>query len=347
MRLLVTGATGFIGMHLGLALVKEGYQVRVFVRKKTTLFPLTLEIEQYVGDVTNPEDILRAAKDCSGIFHLAAAVSFKKTDARLLAKVNVQGTKNVITAALKQKVHRLVHVSSASAIGNPTKEKKIMNETDNLIKKGNEGYPESKWISEELVRDACRTKKLNAVIVSPSTVYGAGGREQSAASLVQSLSHKRFILAPPGGCSIVTVDDVIQGLLLAYKKGETGEKYILTGENISYKKLFTLICKSVTGRHPCIMVLPYVLFYPAYAILHTLELLFESLSFFPSLLTSQVLYFIFHYRYLNNTKARTELGWQPKNDFTKAIQDMHSYSFTIVSRVRSPQATNSRNDMIK
>ena len=156
-------------------------------------------------------------------------------------------------------------------------------------------------------------------------MYGAGGRGHSAASLVCSLPNKKFILAPPGGCSIVTVDDIVDGMLLAFTKGKTGEKYILTGENISYKELFARICETTTGRHPYIMNLPYVLFYPGYTALKTFESLFGVLSFLPDLLTSQILYFIFHNRYLDNTKARTELGWKPKNDFTKAIRDMYSF----------------------
>ncbi len=116
--------------------------------------------------------------------------------------------------------------------------------------------------------------------------------------------------------------------VLAWKKGRTGEKYLLTGENSSYKDLFARICKAVTGKTPLIIRIPHVLFYPAFAAIHTYEYVFGSLTFLPDLLTSQILYFIFHYRYLDNTKARTELGWQPKNDFEKGIQDMYEYCRT-------------------
>ena len=322
MRILVTGATGFIGVHLVRALLQKKYHVRVLVRKKTTdLFPETQFIEECIGDLTTYEDVVRATKDCSCIIHAAALVSFKRSDRSLVEQVNVGGTENIIRAAVQEKVPRVVYVSSAAAIGLPTKEKVLMTEQERFSVKQNEGYPESKWRGEKLVREACNAKNIDAIIVSPSTVYGAGGRQGSTAMLVRSLPGKKIIIAPPGGCSIVTVEDVVSAILLALKQGKTGERYIITGENISYKKLFVRIHHTITRTNPFVVTIPNIFFYPCYYGLYVLESLFGS--FFPELMTSQVLYFLFHYRYLDNTKAQKELGWHPKNDFAKAIREMY------------------------
>lgn len=318
MRVLVTGASGFIGKHLVNSLVNKGYKVRIFVRE---IFPSVFppDVEVYVGDITDAQAVISAAKNCAVIFHLAAVVSYAKKDLRSIKNVNIGGTKNIINAAIKQKVKKIIYVSSASTLGISKTNKKLLNEQSVFIKTQSEGYPESKQLGEVLIRAV--SKKINAVILNPSLVFGTGAVNTSSSAILQSVSNRTILFAPPGGCSIVTVEDVIDGIMQAFKYGTSGEKYILSGMNISYKSLFLYITQSIKCKKPLVVVIPYLFFYPLFYFIYMLEFIGVS-SVLPGFLTSQSIYFLFHYRYLDNSKAKKELGWYPKNDFVTAFKEM-------------------------
>src|SRR5262245_32918058 len=118
MKILVTGATGFVGSHIVRKLLQVGYEVRILRRSSSSMKMLEgLKVETAIGDVTDRDSVFKAVDGCEGAFHVAGHVSFWRGTREIQKKINVDGTRNVVEAALAHKVKRLVHTSSIAAIG--------------------------------------------------------------------------------------------------------------------------------------------------------------------------------------------------------------------------------------
>jgi dihydroflavonol-4-reductase len=185
------------------------------------------------------------------VFHLAGVIAYRKKDRPLMEQVNVQGTANVISACLKNKVSRLIYMSSVVAIGSSFDEKTILNEdSEYKIGKLNLGYFETKRKAEALVRKSVLENNLDAVILNPSTIYGAGDAEKGSRSVQVKVAKGKFPFYTGGGVNVVGVEDVIQALITAAKIGRKGERYILSGENMTIQQLFQTIAKHAGVESP-------------------------------------------------------------------------------------------------
>lgn len=244
-KALVTGATGFVGSYVVRTLLKAGHQVRVLRRPNSpTKLIEGLPVETAIGDVTDRSSVFEAIKGCEAVFHLAGHVSFWKGHREIQRRVNVDGTRHVVEAALAHKVKRLVHTSSIAAIGFAP-EGRLGDETlpynwwPYRIP-----YCDTKHLAEEEVRQGIR-KGLDAVIVNPAVVFGAGDVNLHAGAMVFQMARGRLAFHFKGGCCVSDVEDVAEGHLKAFEKGRKGERYIFGGDNYSWKELFTLIAEVV------------------------------------------------------------------------------------------------------
>lgn len=316
-KVFVTGATGFIGANLVKTLLQQGYDVHALVRKGSTHpFLHSLNIEKKEGDLFDipPSLLEKYCEPCDAIIHLAAMISFNEKDSRSLYEINVHGTKKILSVAEKQK-KRIVFVSSGSTIGKPSSEKKIMNEKERFIFPQN-GYAHTKYLGEQVTIRAAQ-RGVDAVIVNPSTVYGAGDTWGNAGLVVQLLKKYPVFIAPPGGCSVIAVQDVVTGIIAALEKGKSGERYILTAENISYKKLFETIY-DVFGKKRKIRAVPQF-----FGILATT--LLKKIPTSSPIITPAVMENLFLHRYLDNSKAKKELSWMPVTPLDQAIREMVTF----------------------
>lgn len=313
-KIFVTGATGFIGSNLVKKLIEKRYQVYILQRKKTHPFLNGLDIQRIDGDILNYAILEKYIAPCDAIIHLAALISFNEKDARSLYEINVVGTKNILRAAGKLK-KRVVIVSSASTIGKPSSNKKLMNEDEKFIFPQN-SYAHSKYLEEQLTLEAVK-KGLDAIIVNPSTVYGAGDMWGNAGLLVNLLKKYPVYIAPSGGCSVIAVQDVASGIIAALEKGRAGKRYILTAENISFKSLFEVVYK-IIGTKRKIISLPK--FFSAIGIFFL-----EKFPLKSRIITPAVMENLFLYRYLDNSKAKKELQWSPVIPLEQAIREMLNF----------------------
>ena len=167
-------------------------------------------------------------------------------------KVNVGGTDNVVAACRKLKVRRLLHCSSVAAVGASEKRQMLHENSPYTIGHLNLGYFETKRLAEEKVRDAVKRGLLDAVIVNPSTVYGPGDAKKGSRKVQVKVAQGRFPFYPSGGASIVAVHDVVDGMVAAWQKGRTGERYILSGENLLIRDVFRKIAARAGARPPII-----------------------------------------------------------------------------------------------
>lgn len=249
MRILVTGATGFVGSHVVRKLLEAGHSIRVLRRASSSTKMLEgLTVETTVGDVTDRPSVLEAVDGCEAVFHVAGLVSFWRGERERQTAINVGGTRNIVDACLDRKVRRLVHTSSIAAVGYAA-EGRLSDETvEYNWWPYRIHYNNTKHLAEEEVKVGLR-RGLDAVIVNPAIVFGPGDLNLNAGAMIFQAARGRLVIYPTGGGCVCDVEDVARGHVLALEKGRTGERYILGGDNYTWKELFTLIAE-VLGVPP-------------------------------------------------------------------------------------------------
>ena len=255
MRVLVTGATGFVGRHLAAALAADGERVRALARPGSGASGLErLGVEVMRGDVTDPEAVSRAARDCRHVYHLAALTPRPGVGRREYLSVNTEGTKAVGLACLRAGVERLVYASSSGVYGvvrrPPVDERSPTNPTS--------GYRESKLRGEEALRALREREGLGFVAARLPGVIGRGSL--SWLGLVRAVATGRFRLIGPGENYDHTCDvaDTVEGLrLCARTPGADGECYLLADSRpVKVKRLVELIARELGLPAPSRRPLP-------------------------------------------------------------------------------------------
>ncbi len=301
MKTLVTGATGLIGGALVEELVGRGGSVRALVRKTSNTTSLrALGVELAYGDITDRSSLTAALEGCQQLYHVASVFEWWLPDRGQYYRVNVDGTRNVLSAAVEAGVSKVVYTSTAEAIGEVRGEKK----TENTPHRGYHpsDYSRSKCLAEQEALRFCRSG-LPLVCVNPTAVYGAGNLKESGRHLLDFLRGK---MAGQFGSymNFVYIDDVVDGHLLAMEKGRAGERYILASdEDILMRDWWSLVAEIAgTGKLPRELP-PWSVKAAAFAL--------ESLSALtkkPPLLSRDSVRLTLYGLRADNTKARTELG---------------------------------------
>lgn len=250
MKALVTGATGFIGRHLVERLANKGVTVRVLCRRTADVSSFKRkEIEICWGDILDGSAVEVAVRGCEQVYHLAAFAQGWTKDPRTYFEINVGGLQNVLSAAHKASVEKVVYTSSSVTVGpsNGTP----ANESSPRPQEFLTDYEHSKFVAEQ--KALCYVRSgLNVVIVCPTRVFGPGvlSVANSVTKMVQQYlgGRWRFILGDGNGIgNYVYVEDIVEGHLLAMEKGRAGERYLLGGENASYNEFFEIVAE-VSGR---------------------------------------------------------------------------------------------------
>ncbi|MEW5871869.1 MAG: SDR family NAD(P)-dependent oxidoreductase [Chloroflexota bacterium] len=244
-RALITGGTGFVGSNIALRLVERRWQVRILERAGASRELLEGGPFDFVtGDVLEPDTLPPAMQDIDVVFHAAGVVDYWRQGIERMNAVNVQGTRNVMEAALQVGVGRVVHTSSTAAMGMHPNE--VVDETYRFnVKPERFVYGYSKFQAEEIVMEYVK-KGLPAVIVNPTTVIGPRDiRKVSSGMVVEVVQHCVPPLIPPGGLNVVPICDAAQGHIEAALKGRIGERYILGGENMTHLQLYQTIANVV------------------------------------------------------------------------------------------------------
>ena len=249
MRILVTGATGFIGSALCSALCRDGHAVAAFHRPTSYTGNISdLSLVRLTGDLTDADSVEQAVAffHPEVIFHLGAQMTAAPTVSRIM-QVNVLGTRAVLLSALKNKVDRVVLMSSACTLGMPElfrrsgQQPGIMNEA--RVPNADVplwAYAESKYLAEMEAQSAA-TGGLDTVIVNPFMVIGPGDWYRRKSSILMQIRQHPPMVIPRGGINVIPVDDAVLGLRNACRYGRSGERYLLCGENITFQK-FCRLC---------------------------------------------------------------------------------------------------------
>lgn len=310
----ITGATGHIGANLVRVFIQKGYKVRLLVRKdKRAISGLNCEFVE--GDILDPVSLGKLIEGCDKVVHLAAYISIKKESDKIAAEINVQGTKNVISACFKYHVKRLIHLSSIHALS-PFPEGKVVDETSPLVdKKYPVIYDRTKAQAQKEVRKAV-SNGLNAVILNPTGVIGPYDFKPSlVGQMIISLVKGRFPALVKGGFNWVDVRDITEVTVRALNKGVEGECYILGGTWLSVKDLALLVAKYSAGSIPKI-IMPVWLARIGVPFIG----LYSRLKKKNPLYTRDSLYALRHHRYISYQKAINTFGYSPR-PINQTIQD--------------------------
>jgi nucleoside-diphosphate-sugar epimerase len=233
MKTLVTGGTGHLGVNLTRTLVEKGEQLKVLIHQTEGKDVLKgLDVEYVEGDLRDSKSIQNAVKGCNKVYHLAAFVSIRSGDRPKLFDINVLGTRILMQAARKAGVERLVHCSSLGAVG--TNPEGASNEEWSVSPyEETTDYEISKTFSElEVYKEIARG--LPAIIVNPSGIVGPWDYKPSLlGKTIIEYGNRKMKAYVDGAFDFVPVQDVVSGHILAMKKGQIGERYLLTGEEIS------------------------------------------------------------------------------------------------------------------
>ena len=319
LKALVTGATGCVGANVVAALLARGYQVRAMRRANSALDALAgLDPELVVGDVLDPPSLAAACAGCALLFHVAAVADYWRTPAERIYRVNVEGTRNVLAAALETGVERLVYTSSIGALGVPAPGQLLDESATFNLPPHRFPYGHSKHLAEAAVREA-HAGGLDAVIVNPTGVIGARDIHLIGGSLLRAVQRRIVWAAPPGGLNWVDAETLGSGHVLAAERGHTGERYILGGENVSHRAALETVAEVVGGRRP-LATLPHPLMNLIALLTHGLNVLWPGTLPF----SSEQAHLSGEKIYCDGGKAGRELGF-PQTPFRTAVERAHAW----------------------
>ena len=262
MKVLVTGATGFVGGNLARELCARGYEVRALVRPGSSV--LTIEdtsVERVEGDILDRESVRRAAAGRQAVFHCAAAYTFWSKDPQGVRRANVEGTVNVLQCAAAAGAERIVYTSTVSTIGMP-KDGGLGDEDTPLTPRALHGhYKQSKLEAERealrLAEPPPRGEGLPVVVVNPTAPVGPWDvKPTPTGRIVLDFMRGRIPAYLATGLNLVDVGDVSAGHILALEQGQIGKRYILGNRNVTLKEMFAMLSR-ITGRQAPRVRLPY------------------------------------------------------------------------------------------
>ncbi|MBK8846810.1 MAG: NAD-dependent epimerase/dehydratase family protein [Bacteroidetes bacterium] len=265
MKILITGATGLLGSHLAVKLLKSSHELFGARREKSSLKLLNglavqngVEVNRItweIGDLTDPTYTDTVTQGMDIVIHTAAYVSFTNNDYDLLIRNNADATANVANSCLRQGVQRLIHISSIAALGDaPGRE--IDENTPRATDAYVTTYGLSKYLAEMHVWRAF-AEGLQGVILNPSLIIGQGNWTNDSSALIGRIA--KGLNFYPGGCTgMVDVNDVVTVITTVLESTVNNERYIVNGDNICYKELFEKIALNLGVKPPSIYARPWM-----------------------------------------------------------------------------------------
>lgn len=310
MRALVTGTSGFVGSAVARRLAADGHEIRVLLRPtsdRRNLDGMAAEIVE--GDLADPQSLKAAVKGCDAVFHVAADYRIWVPDGGAsMYRANVDGSRDLVRAACEAGVGRIVYTSSVAVLyplpGTEVSDETSVATVDNMISH----YKKSKFLAEEAVMRLVREESAPVVIVNPSAPFGPRDiKPTPTGRIVLDAAKGRMPAYLDTGLNAVHVDDVAEGHLLAFDKGEIGERYVLGGDNITLREIIGIVTDYV-GRGGPWLKLPQA---PLYPVAWVAERLAHVTGREP-VMTVDALRMAAKHMYYSSDKARDRLGYAPR-----------------------------------
>ena len=323
-KVLVTGATGFMGAHVVTSLLAHGYEVVALVRDPESAAAKRAQAagaSLVKGDVLDGESVEAAAAGCTALLHCAGKVSRESADNLLMTKVNIGGVETTLAACERAGIRRAVVASTSGTIGVSTDPDFIADETNppplEIINRW--PYYRSKYYGEQTALAANRAPGsqgeddagFEVVVVNPALLLGPGDYHGSSTEDVRRALEQRTPVVPAGGYTFVDARDAAEGMVLALQKGQPGRRYLLVSCNCPIRTFYSRISR-VAGMEDIVFELPdHKLVKRATRWLtrqaHSVLGEDDSLPDEVSIEMAQ------HYWYVDSTRAEHELGWKARD----------------------------------
>jgi len=306
MKAVVTGASGHLGINLTRALLSRGYAVRGLTHIQSRGLK-DLDIDLIDGDVCNLDSLIKAFEGADVVFHLAAHISILMSDWTRCEAININGTRNVIEASIRNKVKRLVHFSTVHALQSKPDDTPIDESRPFVDSRSTPPYDRSKAEGEKLVRSAVKNG-MDAVIINPTGIIGPYDYYPShfGEALIQFATGKVPMLIE-GGFNWVDARDVADAAIRAQEIAPAGSNYLISGHWLSVKGSAKLV-EEITGTKAPALVCPM-----AFARLGApLVTAFSQATGKRPLFTAASLNALASNRRISHAKATREIGYQPR-----------------------------------
>lgn len=307
MKTLVTGATGFVGSHVARRLVASGEAVRALARKGSRRQALDgVAVEWAEGDLRDESSLVRALDGIDRVYHVAADYRLWARNPQEIYESNVTGTKNLLAAALRARVQRFVYTSTVATIavprGNAVPDETNRATVDEMV--GN--YKKSKLLAEQEALRAAH-EGLPVVIVNPTTPVGPGDwKPTPTGKIILDFLQGKMPAYIDTGLNFAPVEDVAEGHLLAAQRGKIGERYLLGGRNMTLKEFLDALAKITNLAAPTRRISHSMALFAAYA-----DAAFSRVSGREPRIPIEGVRIARHTMFINDSKARKELGYQP------------------------------------
>ena len=248
MKILVTGATGFIGSNITRKLVKAGYETNILIRKNSENLNIKgLPVNIFYGDLTDYNSLKNSLKNCSVLIHTAAFYAFWSKNPALFYKINVEGTKNIIKAAFEAGVEKIVYTSSESTINiskisHEDNKDLALNDLDSVAG----DYKKSKILAEiEVIKMI--EKGFPITIINPTTPIGPGDiKPTPTGRIILDFINNKMPAYADTGLNIIDVQDLADAHIAAIQNNKNGKRYIVGNKNLTLKDIFEIL-ENITG----------------------------------------------------------------------------------------------------
>ncbi len=318
MKVAITGGNGHIGNAVIEELIRRNYSIKALVHSKSN-FLESRNIETVKGSLHDKNSLLELMKDCDYLIHCAAVISINGDQNQLVQKINIEGLENVLKAAKKSNLKRIIHLSSIHAYDHlPMNEK--MNETRNFVSDSAYSYDKSKRDGQLIARKYFE-EGLPIIVVNPTAVFGPPNYakcKQNSAFISMSKRGVPFVFK--GGYNWVDVRDVANSICNALTRGKLGESYILGGSYCTLKDLSRTVAKVSNKRIPCFEV-PIGL---VKTFLPIIGAYYKVRKQDPSLTKQSIEILEFGNRFIESEKAKKDLGHNPR-PIDETMKDLLSW----------------------
>jgi len=240
MKILVTGANGLLGHHVVMELLERHEQVSIIVRSMENIYFDLQQVHVFTGDFIDYETLKKAAFGCDAVIHSAAVIATNLLHYSDYEKVNVSGSANVLRVCNELGINRVVFISSYNTIGYGTPEIPSNERSPIQFPFTNSQYAQSKLAAEQLFFEASQLPDKHIIIINSCFLIGGFDTKNSSGRLVKMGYRKPLLFVPKGGKNFVPASTVAQAACNALMMGNNGEKYLVSGENLSFTDFFLL-----------------------------------------------------------------------------------------------------------
>lgn len=251
MKILVTGANGFLANNIIRELLSRDHEIIAFIKTGEDISTISdLKLDIRYGNILDYDSVLSASRGCNALIHAAADTSTYPSRSEIQRRVNVEGTLNVMNAALENRVTRVIHIGSANSFGFGTRENPGDENSPYSCARYGLGYMDTKREAQDLVMELVRTLNLPAVVLNPTFMLGRFCVASGSGQMLLAIKEKKTPGYAKGGRNFVYVRDVAVAAANALTMGRIGECYILGNENLNYREAFGLMAEAAGVTPP-------------------------------------------------------------------------------------------------